>query len=101
MPQYVRVASLDEVPLDTGLVAEVNGQEIALFRVGSEVYALENECPHRGAALAFGDVRGETVFCPLHAWPFLLRDGGCPEFPEVSVRTFPVHVEGGAVEVEL
>ncbi len=96
-----RVARLEELPDGHGWLVEVEGREIALFRRGERVYALENECPHRGAALAFGDVRGETVFCPLHAWPFLLRDGGCPEFPEVSVRTFPVHVEGGAVEVEL
>jgi nitrite reductase [NAD(P)H] small subunit len=96
-----RIGPLAELPDGHGWLVELDGQEIALFRRGREVHALENLCPHRGAALAFGEVRGDLVFCPLHAWPFDLRTGGCPEFPDVSVRTFAVHVEGGDVFVEL
>lgn len=96
-----RVGSLAELPDGHGWLVEIDGLEIALFRRGAEVHALDNVCPHRGAALAFGEVRDGVVFCPLHAWAFDVRSGGCPEFPEVSVRTFPVHVEGGDVFVEL
>jgi nitrite reductase (NADH) small subunit len=96
-----RVGPLAKLPDGHGWLVELGGQEIALFRRGADVHALENVCPHRGAALAFGEVRGHVVHCPLHAWPFDVRTGGCPEFPEVSVRTYPVHVEGGDVWVEL
>jgi nitrite reductase (NADH) small subunit len=96
-----RVGRLQDLPDGHGWLIAVGEQELALFRRGDRVYALDNVCPHRGAALAFGDVRGEVVHCPLHAWPFHLPTGACLEFPEVCVRTYPVHVEGGEVEVEL
>ena len=84
-----------------GWLVEVEGQEVALFRQGDEVHALDNHCPHRGAALAFGEVRGGQVFCPLHAWPFELATGACPEFHGVSVRRHHVEVEGGEVWLTL
>ncbi len=78
------------------------GEEvIAVFRVGDEVHAIENTCPHRGGPLAFGDLREATVFCPLHAWAFDVRTGRCGEFPEASVRTYQVHVVGDEVQLEL
>jgi nitrite reductase (NADH) small subunit len=96
-----RVGRIQDLPDGHGWLVEVEGQEIALFRRGERVYALENACPHRGAALAFGDVRGDVVYCPVHAWPFHLPTGGCPELPGVAVRTYAVHVEGDDVLVEL
>lgn len=96
-----RVARLQDLPDGHGYLVEVEGEPIALFRRDGEVHALENTCPHRGAALAHGDVRGGLVYCPLHAWAFELATGACPEFPEARIRTFPVHVEGGEVFVEL
>jgi nitrite reductase (NADH) small subunit len=95
------VARLTELPEGRGHLVEVEGREVALFRRGDRVDALESECPHRGASLAFGDVRGGVVHCPLHAWPFRLSDGACPEFPGVSVATYRATVEGGDVFVEL
>lgn len=96
-----RVARLEELPDRVGWLVTVEGQEVALFRLGERVYAIDNDCPHRGAALAFGDVRGESVHCPLHAWAFHLPTGACDEAPAADVRCHPVHLEGGEVFVEL
>jgi nitrite reductase (NADH) small subunit len=96
-----RVARLRELPDRVGWLVQVGEREIALFRLGDRIFALDNDCPHRGAALAFGEVRGEELRCPLHAWPFHIPTGSCPEFPEVSARSYPVHVEGEHVYVEL
>jgi nitrite reductase (NADH) small subunit len=96
-----RVARLSELPEGRGTLVEVAGREVALFRRGDEVRALESECPHRGASLAFGDLRDGVVYCPQHAWPFRLDDGACPEFPGVAVATYRASVEGGEVFLEL
>ena len=96
-----KVARLSDIPERCGWLVTVEGRELALFRRGERVYALDNVCPHRGAALAFGDVRGDLVYCPAHAWSFDLPTGRCPEFEGVAVDTYPVHVEGGDVLVEL
>jgi nitrite reductase (NADH) small subunit len=98
-----RVARLADLPDRCGWLVELeeDGREIALFRRGAEVVALDAVCPHRGALLAFGDVRGDLVHCPLHAWGFRLDDGACPEFPGVAVTTYRVTVEGEEVFLEL
>jgi nitrite reductase (NADH) small subunit len=97
-----RVARLDELPEGSGwLVGLDDGREVALFRHGARVVGLDAVCPHRGAILAFGDVRDGLVHCPQHAWAFRLDDGSCPEFPGVSVATYRVTVEGGEVYLEL
>ncbi len=95
------VCRLADLPARQGYLVEVEGHAIALFRVGDGVHALENTCPHRDGPLAFGELRDGVVYCPVHAWPFDVRTGRCQEFPEVAVRTYPVHVEGDAVQVEL
>jgi nitrite reductase/ring-hydroxylating ferredoxin subunit len=44
-------------------------QEIVLFRTASgAVGALDARCPHMGAHLAHGRVRGEYLECGLHCW---------------------------------
>jgi nitrite reductase (NADH) small subunit len=101
LPVRRTVCRLSCLPEGQGYLVEVDGEAIALFRVGSAVHAIENACPHRSGPLAFGELRGSTVHCPLHAWPFDVRTGQCEEFPEISVRTFAVHVEGDEVQIEL
>ena len=97
-----RVARVDEIPGGSGFLVELeDGREVALFRQGRRVFGLDAICPHRGACLAFGEVREGMVHCPLHAWAFRLDDGSCPEFPGVRVTTYPVSVEGGEVFLEL
>ncbi len=95
------MARLADLPERVGWLVEAGGRELALVRLGEQVFALDNHCPHRGAALAFGEVRGGLLHCPLHAWAFDVRTGACPEFPGVTVETYPVQVESGAVYVEL
>ncbi|MEM8614273.1 MAG: aromatic ring-hydroxylating dioxygenase subunit alpha [Cyanobacteria bacterium P01_H01_bin.105] len=57
------------------------GRELVLYRTRSQqVIALDGYCPHMGAALAQGNVDGETIRCPLHHWQFNHR-GQCIKIP--------------------
>ncbi len=95
------VCRLSDLPERQGYLVEVEGEAIALFRVAGEVHAIENACPHRDGPLAFGDLRGAMVFCPVHAWAFDVRTGRCDDPPGACVRTFRVHVDGDDVQIEL
>jgi len=95
------VCRVSELLEGHGRLVEIEGEGIALFRVGGEVYAIENSCPHRNGPLAFGDLRGYTVYCPLHAWAFDVRTGKCEELPDASVRTYRIHVQGDELQIEL
>ena len=75
-------------------------KRIALFRVGDEVRAVDNRCPHEGYALTQGSVQDGLLTCVWHNWKFRLSDGGCVLGGE-DVRSYPVRVVGGAVEVDV
>lgn len=101
MPDRVKVATLDQIPADTGRFVEVNGREIALFRIGGNVYATTNICPHQGGPLAEGLVEGTTVVCPWHSWVFDVTTGRSPLMPQLRIDTFPVTIEGNDVFVDI
>jgi len=98
---FTTVARADDIPPQTGLQARVNGRQIAIFNVDGNFFALDGLCPHRGAPLGQGTVVEKTVFCPLHAWQFDLKTGACLDRPDKPVRTFPVRVVDGQVQVRL
>jgi NAD(P)H-dependent nitrite reductase small subunit len=101
MGAYVRVAGTGDIKPGTGIVAEVNDQQIAVFNVDGAFYAIDNVCVHRGGPLGEGDVEGTVVTCPWHGWQFDVKTGGCVNNPAAQVKSFPVKVEGNDITVEL
>lgn len=95
------VCRLSDLTEGRGKLVRLGGRDIALFRLGDRVMALDDACPHRGGSLSCGEQRGSVVHCPVHAWPVELETGCCPEVPGASVRTYRVRVEGDWVRVEL
>ena len=72
---------------------------IVLWRTpDGTVHAARDQCPHRGAALSLGQVRGDTLMCGYHGWVY---DGGgqCVCQPAMPGRTPPpnAHLEMFAV----
>ena len=98
---FVPVARLNEIPSRRGLRVRVDDVEIGLYRVGDEVYAMEDSCPHAGFPLSEGELEGCVIVCKAHGWPFDVRTGFDPEdadgFPipcfAVSIREDVVHVD--------
>ncbi len=99
MAEFVKVASTANVGPGTGLVAEVNGQAIAVFNVEGTYHAIDNTCVHRGGPLGEGELEGDTVSCPWHGWQYNVKTGGCVNNPSASVKTFEVKVEGSDIKV--
>ena len=77
-----------------------DGDELAVYNVDGEYYATENFCPHRGAALSEGALRGHVIECGSHGWQFDVRSGACLTVPE-KLRTFLVRVEKDFLKIEL
>jgi nitrite reductase (NADH) small subunit len=99
---WVRVTTVENIPLREGRAVRVGPDEIAIFNLGDRFVACENSCPHRGGPLADGIVSGSSVLCPLHAYKICLDSGNVIK-PEVCVRvdTFPVRVENGVILVAI
>ncbi|MFL6673989.1 MAG: nitrite reductase small subunit NirD [Massilia sp.] len=104
---WTAVCALDEIVPDTGVCALLNGEQVAVFRVGGEeprVYAIGNYDPNSQAAVLSRGLVGSlgeriVVASPIYKHHFDLRTGECLEAPEHSVGSYPVRVEDGKVLV--
>lgn len=73
------------------------GLDLAVFRVGDAVYAIEDSCPHAGGSLANGKVEGKRVTCPVHGLKFDLDDACPPGPPMLEARKYAVNIVDGMV----
>jgi len=95
MAEFVKVATVDEVPPGSSIVVSVEDEPLALFNVDGEFYALADTCSHAEASLSEGELDGYVVACPLHGARFDVRDGRVLSMPAVvGVASYAVRVEG-------
>jgi nitrite reductase (NADH) large subunit len=106
--QWVRLASVRDVPEDGGIAVRYGRAQIALFHFASrgEWYATQNLCPHKQQMVLARGILGDQcgtpkVACPLHKKTFDLATGACLSGEALEVATFPVRLDGDDVLVEL
>lgn len=75
MPGYVEVCAADELKEGETHAVEVDGQAVCVVRVPEGVFAFDDVCPHRGAALSEGKLTGTTLMCAAHTWEFDVTSG--------------------------
>lgn len=78
-----------------------HGCEVVLFNVDGKLFAIDDQCPHAGAALCTGKLDGAVIQCPAHGLRFDLRSGAMPGNTGLRVAVYPVHERDGTYEVEL
>ncbi|HTW87441.1 MAG TPA: Rieske 2Fe-2S domain-containing protein [Candidatus Binataceae bacterium] len=85
------------------LAMTIMGDPIAFMRRAGKIYALADECPHRGTRLSLGTCQfpgTKTITCAYHGWTFDVPSGRCVGaltagpgsgvVNKVTVRTYPV-----------
>ncbi|WP_458413481.1 Rieske (2Fe-2S) protein [Schinkia sp. CFF1] len=101
----------DILPGETKIF-HVRRTSIALVRKqNDELYAVRNSCPHQGAELAKGVLRGAPraeeigdicyekpggfLYCPWHHWAFDVETGCSMHDPSsTKIKTYDVKIEG-------
>ena len=102
MPEFVTVATIDEIPPGRAKLVELNGNEIALFNLGGTFHAIDNSCTHVGGPLCEGAIEGTEVTCPWHGAVFDISTGravGPPAFE--AVNRYQVRVEGPYIQIQI
>ena len=101
MPAFIPVLKLEELPQEGFKAVEVQGRSILVGRIGDELFAWLDRCPHAGAPLRIGKRRGEELTCAWHGWTFNLLSGNAVPDPAFHLTKIPVKVDGSQVLVSV
>jgi nitrite reductase (NADH) small subunit len=100
--EWIRICSLDDIPVLGARVVRDYEADVCVFRTEQdEVFALRDQCPHKGGPLSQGIVHGRSVTCPLHNWKIDLASGEALAPDTGCTRSFDVRVENGEVLIAL
>ena len=98
----VFAAKVSEIPNWGKKLVTVQGQEVLLVNSKGIIFAVEPECPHQGAPLTGALLKdGEHITCQRHGYRFELKTGACRDYPQYTLKTYPVSIVGDDVMVEL
>jgi 3-phenylpropionate/trans-cinnamate dioxygenase ferredoxin component len=102
MAEFVRVASVAEIP-DPGLkIVVVDDRFVVLFHVDGRFYCLDDRCTHDDGPLGEGRLCDHTIACPRHGAKFDIRTGAALSMPATEpTETHEVQVQGDDVYVRI
>jgi 3-phenylpropionate/trans-cinnamate dioxygenase ferredoxin subunit len=102
MAGYVTVANADELKPGQMKRIEIGGRRLLLCNAVGDYYCVDEMCSHEDYSLWFGCIQGKKIKCSLHGSYFSLEDGRPLNEPaDCPLRTYPVRVVGGRVEVAM
>ena len=100
MNEWVDVVA--EIALAEGehVIVDVDGYDVAVFKIDGQFYAIEDVCTHDGAEIASGELEGDEIVCPRHGARFCVKTGQVKCAPAYEdVATFAVRIEAGRLQV--
>jgi 3-phenylpropionate/trans-cinnamate dioxygenase ferredoxin subunit len=102
MSNFIKVATVDEIPVGGSKLVEANYVRVALFNLEGTIYAIEDVCTHDGGPLVEGTVvNGCEVVCPRHGARFDIRTGAALSFPAFeATNSYAVQIDGNDVLIE-
>jgi nitrite reductase (NADH) small subunit len=112
------LGDLSDFPVGTHRVVKVGRREIGVFNIGGKLYGLPNVCPHQTGPLCEGKPplgtlvarsenawkfewvnEGEIVACPWHGLEYHVPTGRCLAYPNITLRSYEVLLDGDIVKV--
>lgn len=76
-------------------------KQVAVFKTDTDIFAIDNRCPHEGYPLLQGKHDGNCILtCNWHNWKFDMKTGQCLTGGD-NVRTYPIIIKDGEIFLEL
>ncbi|MDP3332408.1 MAG: non-heme iron oxygenase ferredoxin subunit [Methylococcaceae bacterium] len=101
MSEWVDVVDESELVNGEHVVVDVEGTEVAVFKIDGEYYAIEDVCTHDGAEIASGILDGDEIVCPRHGARFCVKTGAVmspPAYEDISC--IPVRIENKKIQIK-
>ena len=113
--EYQSVAAVDALADGAMIKVKVGEREVLVAKVGEEIYATQNRCPHMRGNLSRGKLEGCLVVCPAHGKRYNLVTGEpvglmsnnpltrrvAGFFSGGGLATYPVKIEDGQIFVKI
>jgi nitrite reductase/ring-hydroxylating ferredoxin subunit/uncharacterized membrane protein len=99
--EFTPVMASADLPDATPTKASLGPTSLVVVRRGDLVYALKATCSHAGGPLAEGELKGDSIVCPLHGSTFRLSDGAVRHGPAATREVaYRARINEGQVEVQ-
>jgi nitrite reductase/ring-hydroxylating ferredoxin subunit len=93
------VIEATDFPDDGKLATKINGWHVLIGREDGNFFAVNDRCTHQAALLSGGRIRRGAIMCPLHGARFELESGKCLGGAYRDLRTFPLRIISGQLEI--
>lgn len=102
MNDFVRVASVKELPDPGKVTVEVGDRLVVVLHVSGQFYCIDDVCTHDGGPLGEGKLCGFEIACPRHGAKFDVRSGRALTMPATEdTGSHEVRVAGDDVLVRI
>jgi 3-phenylpropionate/trans-cinnamate dioxygenase ferredoxin subunit len=94
MAKYIKVAKTSDLAPGDKMLVEYEDEDVGLFNINGEFYAISDVCTHDGGPLVEGALAGDTIICPRHGARFNVKTGAqtMPAFAPAPL--YHVKIEG-------
>ena len=100
MTEWMDVAADQALANGEHVLVEVDGVDVAVFKIDGLCYAVADVCPHDGGDLASGELDGDQIVCLRHGARFCLKTGEVKSPPAYeNIDCYAVRVAAGRIEV--
>lgn len=100
MADWIDVAAESALAEAGHVIVDVDGSDVAVFKLEGQLYAIEDVCSHDGAEIASGELDGDEIVCPRHGARFCVKTGQVKCAPAYEdIASFPVRVVDGRIQV--
>ncbi len=100
MTDWIDICAENALSDGENIIIDVDGTDVAVFKLDGDFYAIEDVCSHDGAEIASGLLDGDEIVCPRHGARFCVKTGKVKCAPAYeNIDTFPIQIENGRVQL--
>ena len=101
MSEWITVFNENALMNGENSVIDVDGTDVAIFKIDDEFFAIEDVCSHDGTEIASGELDSDEIICPRHGARFCVKTGAVKSAPAYEdIHSYPVRIVEGMVQIK-
>ncbi|MCW3982863.1 MAG: Rieske (2Fe-2S) protein [Candidatus Bathyarchaeota archaeon] len=97
---YLQLIDLTELEEGKMKLVKFHGTPLLIIKQNSQVFVVDNRCPHMACGLSGGHIEETAIVCPCHGLRFNLEDG-YDQNGSFQLTVYPVKIEAGKIWIKI